>query len=311
MLEGLQVEGPLGGVGFGWLMACVVLSGSPVAAIALALLAAGTLHPRESLGMIGGSRLGAAFVVLVIGMIDDLRRGRAEKRSAYVGVSALVTTALVYVPALALTLYAFDAGLFAGLRVEGRALASLTSAVSSPIAGMIARLLPQALVFAAGILVLLGAFKLIDLALPDLHGRPSPLTRADRVAYRPWVMFAVGLAVTAVTLSVSVSLSLLVPLTGKGYVRRENIVPYIMGANITTLVDTAFAGALVGHPDGLRMVAVMMAVVAAISVPIVAVVPLPFERLVDRAARFFTRDGRRVALFVAALVSVPLLLLAL
>ena len=45
LLRLLDVSGVAGAAGFGWLMACAVLSGSPVAAIALTLLAAGTLSP--------------------------------------------------------------------------------------------------------------------------------------------------------------------------------------------------------------------------------------------------------------------------
>ena len=78
LLRGLGVEGFTGGLGFGWLMACVVLSGSPVAAMALSLLASGTLTTAETFGMIAGSRLGASFVVLVIGALDDLRAGRVS-----------------------------------------------------------------------------------------------------------------------------------------------------------------------------------------------------------------------------------------
>src|SRR5262245_58447240 len=66
LLRQLDVGGLSGGLGFGWLMACIVLSGSPVAAIALSLLAARTLTAEEAFAMIAGSRLGASFVVLVI-----------------------------------------------------------------------------------------------------------------------------------------------------------------------------------------------------------------------------------------------------
>ena len=64
---------------------------------------------------------------------------------------------------------------------------------------------------------------------------------AWRLLYRPLVTFALGLAVTTLTMSVSVSLSVLVPLSARGYIRRENVIPYIMGANITTFVDTLVA----------------------------------------------------------------------
>ena len=311
LLRGLEISGLSGALGFGWAMACVVLSGSPVAAIALALLAAGTLNTEEAYGMIGGSRLGASFVVLVVGMLDDLRHQRTEKRSAYIGVAALVTTAIVYVPAMALGLAALRAGAFAGLRLEGRELGSMVGALVGPPVALLVRHLPAAVLFLAGIGCLLAAFRLIDRALPDLQGRESPMSLAGRVAYRPWFMFLIGLGVTALTLSVSVSLSLLVPLAARGYVRRENVVPYILGANITTFIDTVFAGALVGHPDGVRVVVVLMVTVTLLSLPLVFVFPYSFERLVDRAARGATSSGRAVIAFVAGLFLTPLLLMAL
>ena len=311
LLRGLEISGLTGALGFGWAMACVVLSGSPVAAIALALLAAGTLDTEEAYGMIGGSRLGAYFVVLVVGMLDDLRHQRTEKRSAYIGVAALVTTAIVYVPAMFLGLAALRAGAFSGLRLEGRDLGSMVGALVGPLVALIVPHLPAAVVFVAGIGCLLAAFRLIDRALPDLQGGDSPMSLAGRVAYRPWFMFLVGLGVTALTLSVSVSLSLLVPLAGRGYVRRENVVPYILGANITTFIDTVFAGALVGHPDAVRVVVILMLTVTLLSLPLVFVFPYSFERMVDRAAREATASGRAVMVFVAGLFLTPLLLMVL
>jgi Na+/phosphate symporter len=311
LLRGLDVAGLPGALGFGWIMACLVLSGSPVAAIALALLAARTLTTEEAFGMIGGSRLGASFVVLVIGMLDDMRQRRTEKRSAYIGVAALVSTAVVYVPAIAIGLLALRAGAFSGLRLEGRQLGSLLARLYGPLTSTAAAYLPAPVLFLAGIGCLLGAFRVIDRALPDLQGRESPVSLAGRVAFRPWFMFAVGLGVTALTLSVSMSLSLLVPLAARGYVRRENVIPYILGANITTFIDTLFAGALVGHPDAVRIVAVLMTTVTCLSLPIVLVFPYAFEHVVDRAARAATRSGGSVLAFVAALFLVPLLLMLL
>ena len=165
--------------------------------------------------MIGGSRLGAAFVVLVIGLLDDLRHGRTEKRSAYIGVAALVATAVIYAPALLLGGLGLQHGLFAGLRLEGRDLASLVDRRRRSPDPPRAAHLPRFLLFVAGVLCLLGSFKLFDRVLPDLHAREGPVSLAGQIAYRPWAMFAIGLAVTALTLSVSVSLSLLVPLAAR------------------------------------------------------------------------------------------------
>ena len=311
LLRGLEIGGLAGALGFGWIMACVVLSGSPVAAIALALLAARTLSTEEAFAMIGGSRLGASFVVLVIGMLDDLRHRRTEKRSAYIGVAALVSTAVVYLPALGLGLLALRAGAFRGLRLEGRDMGSVLAPLYGPITRVAASVLPAGILFVAGIGCLLLAFRVLDRVLPDLQARPTPVSLAGRVTYQPWFMFAVGLGVTVLTLSVSVSLSLLVPLAARGYVRRENVIPYILGANITTFIDTLFAGAVVGHPDAVRVVAVLMTTVTALSLPIVFGFPYVFESRVDQLARGATRSGRSVAVFVAGLFLLPLMLMVL
>jgi solute carrier family 34 (sodium-dependent phosphate cotransporter) len=315
LLRGVGVSGAAGGLGAGWLGACLLLSGSPVAALSLSLLAAGALSTGEAFFMIGGSRLGAAFVVLVVGALADLRAplrgpGPREVRNAYIGVTALLATAVVYVPALALAWLGFEHGALVALRVEGRALAdSAPSLVGSLLAAT--DVLPRPVVFLAGIALLLGAFRALDRALPDLEAREAPLLPADHVVYRPWFMFGVGLATTAVTLSVSVSLSLLVPLAARGFVRRENVWPYVMGANVTTLVDTLVAGALVGHPEAARMVALLMLSVGALSLVPVFVFPYAFGRALDRATRPACTSLRSLALFVAALLALPLLLIAL
>jgi Na+/phosphate symporter len=108
-----------------------------------------------------------------------------------------------------------------------------------------------------------------------------------------------------------VSISLLVPLAARGFVRRENVWPYVLGANVTTLVDTLFAGALVGHPDSARMVALLMGSVLLLSLPLVFVVPEAFSRALDRVASRATSSARAVAAFVALLLAIPLALVLL
>lgn len=310
LLRQVGVSGPASALGAGWLSACLLLSGSPVAALALSLLAAGALSASEAFSMIGGSRLGASFVVLVIGVLADLRAKQPQARNAYIGVVALVATAVVYVPALALSWAAFAGGALESLRLEGRGLLGRAPGLLAPLFAA-TDALPGPLGFLLGIALLLAAFRALDKALPDLAARERPLLPADHVVYRPWFMFGVGLATTAVTLSVSVSLSLLVPLAARGFVRRENVWPYVLGANVTTLVDTLLAGALVGHPEAARMVALLMLAVGSLSLLPVFGFPYGFGRVLDRLARLATSSARALVVFVVLLLSLPLLLLAL
>ena len=47
---------------------------------------------------------------------------------------------------------------------------------------------------------------------------------------------------------------MLVPLASRGYIKREESIPYIMGANITTLADTLVAAMVLGNPVAVHIV---------------------------------------------------------
>ena len=75
--------------------------------------------------------------------------------------------------------------------------------------------LPVFLLFVLGAVVLLASFQLFDRVLPNLDP-PSPrLERVLTFLHRPLAMFLMGGLVTLATLSVSISLTLLVPLSLK------------------------------------------------------------------------------------------------
>jgi hypothetical protein len=112
-------------------------------------------------------------------------------------------------------------------------------------------------------------------------------------------------------MSVSVSLSILVPLSHRGFVRRENVVPYIMGANITTFIDTLLAAVLLNNPTAFTIVLVQMVGVGLVSLLILLTVYHPYERALLRSVSWITRDNRHLAIFMVTIFVVPLLLLLL
>ena len=298
-----------GALGAGWLLACVVLSGSPVAALSLSFLDSGALDPPETFAMVTGSRLGASFVVLLVGFVYDLRT-RRDTGGVYVGALALITTATIYVPAFFLGYYVLAQGWLDGVRFGLPAdLDSFLDYILKPIVAFTGSILPPWAQSLSGVALLVGVFKVFDGFLPVIDPTGGKLAKMATTIYRPWITFVFGMLVTSITLSVSVSLTLLVPLTVRGLVRRENLIPYIMGANITTFVDTLFASLLLTNPSGFTVVFCEMSAVTLISLPIVFLTYRPYERLVDSLARHATKSRRRLAIFVLALFLVPLCLI--
>jgi len=110
------------------------------------------------------------------------------------------------------------------------------------------------------------------------------------------------------TLSVSISLTLLIPLSLKGYVRRDNIIPYVMGANISTWVDTLVASLLLNSPRAFTIVFTEMIVGTCVSLIVLLFFYKPYSRLILSAAHKITRNQRSFAIFLGAILLVPLAL---
>ncbi|HSJ53216.1 MAG TPA: hypothetical protein VLC52_05665 [Anaerolineae bacterium] len=305
----LAVTSPANSLGFGWLFAYTIMSGSPVAAAALTFFDAGVVDRLGAFAMITGSRLGASFIVLFLGFLYVLR-GRNRATSLSMGLLSLTVTATTYLPGLAIGAWILKHGYLDAMQLRsGALLSSITERAVEPISNAAVALLPEWAVFLVGLGVILFSFNLFDRCLPQSTLKESQVGWMSRLVYRPWVMFIVGALVTLISMSVSVSLSILVPLSARGFVRRENVIPYIMGANITTFVDTLLAAVLLRNPPAFTIVLVEMISIAIISVLILALIYRPYERWILSFVSWVTARNRNLALFMAGIFLVPILLL--
>lgn len=309
MLDGMAVGGVVNGVGFGWLLSYVVLSGSPVAAVGVTLLSQDVLTQVEAFGVIGGSRLGASFIVLAVGFVYYVL-GRRSGDGLSIGVVALVTTFTTQGPALAVGYVALRNGWFDGVSPGApTSLGSLTGKLYGSAVAGIDGALPGLGVFVVGLAILLASFAVFDRALPQLEGEAEGIRRVFHALRRRELMFLMGALITLTTMSVSLSITVLVPLALKGYIKREHVIPYVMGANITTFVDTLGASFLVGGAAAFTVVFTQMATLTGISAVILTVAYGPYCSMVLGVATWSLASRRRFAAFLAAIVSVPALLL--
>jgi Na+/phosphate symporter len=122
-------------------------------------------------------------------------------------------------------------------------------------------------------------------------------------------MFTLGAIVTMISMSVSISLSLLVTLSQRGFVRRENVIPYIMGANITTFIDTLLAAVILNNPATFTVSLVGMVSTTAISVFILIAFYRPYQRMSLQFAGWVTDSNRNLAIFIITIFITPVILI--
>ncbi|HEX6386835.1 MAG TPA: hypothetical protein VF177_19390 [Anaerolineae bacterium] len=322
MKEGARDLGPLvrdrfavtsatNSLGFGWLFAYVVMSGSPVAAAALTFFDANVIDKLGAFTMITGSRLGASFIVLFIGFIYVLR-GRNRVTSLSMGLLSLSVTGTTYLVGLGVGLLLLWTQWLDAIQLQsGALLTSVTDLIFDPIAGFFLGMLPRWSLFLVGLGIIMISFSLFDRCLPQMSLKESQIGRMSRLVYRPWVMFLLGAGVTLISMSVSVSLSILVPLSQRGFIRRENVIPYIMGANITTFVDTLLAAVLLNNPEAFTVVLVEMLSITIVSLIILALFYGFYEEAMLNLVSKITANNRNLAIFMMTILIVPIILLML
>ena len=305
----LDVTSAANALGLGWLSAYAIMSGSPIAAAALTFFDAGVVDELGAFAMITGSRLGASFIVLFIGFLYVLR-GRDRATSLSMGLLSLVVTATTYLPSLLLGMVILKTGMLDWIQLRsGALLLSVVDRVVEPVAGVAVSLLPSWAVFVVGLGVIWFSFNLFDKCLPQTALKESQVGWMSRLVYRPWVMFALGALITLISMSVSLSLAILVPLSARGYVRRENVIPYIMGANITTFIDTLLAAVLLDNPWSFTIVLVQMLSITTVSVIILATAYRRYERGMLSLVASMTASNRNLALFLGVIFVVPIVLM--
>jgi sodium-dependent phosphate cotransporter len=302
-------DNPWSTLGLGWLGACL---GSPIAASSLTFLDGGAINSSQAFTMLTGSRLGASFVVLVVGFIYALRRkgGSGRRAPLSIGILSLTMTMVAYLPGALIGWLLLTGGHLDRVNLAPPpGLLSMTDAAFGWAVDLAKAVVPGWGLFPVGLAVLLVAFKAFDAALPEV-GSERLEHRTDAWYRKPWAMFLVGCGVALLTLSVSVALTVLVPLVAKGYLKKEDTLPYIAGANITTLADTLVAAILLGNPVASRVV---LAEVLGVGLWTLLLIGLFYPAV--RAgclgvARATLRSRSRLALFIAVLFIMPLILIA-
>jgi solute carrier family 34 (sodium-dependent phosphate cotransporter) len=295
-------------LGVGWLGACLVLSGSPVAASSMTLLDGGAIDRSQSFAMLTGSRLGASFVVLVVGAVYAMRRNAGRRAPLSIGVYSLSITAVAYLPGAAIGWWLLTRGHLDGVDLAASPdVVSVTDTLFGWLPDLLRDAVPGWSLFPIGVVILLGAFSCFDRALPTIG---SERFEGKSRLSNPWVMFGLGCLVALLTLSVSMALTVLVPLVANGYLKREDTIPYIAGANITTLADTLVAAIIIGNPDAVRVVMAEVIGVTAFTLLLLSVAYPAVRGGSISWARFVLSRRSHLAGFVALLLVTPIALIA-
>jgi len=305
---GQVTEQPLHALAFGWLLAYGVMSGSPVAAFSLGLYASGFISVATTYMMIMGSRLGASFIVLVIGLFA-IARGQPREKALAMGVLSFLVTYSIYLPAIVLGWFLLQVGVLDWWQIPTpQILLDYIDRIFNPVVGQLTTWLPALAAFLVALIGIYSGLALFDRAFGRREAEELKSPRMHRYLQHPAAAFLIGALITFASTSVSLSLGMLVPLYLHGYIDRQKIVPYIMGANITTFIDTLIAAFVMGGAVLANVVLLEMSSVLFVSI-LALLSYRRYSRGIDAAYSVIFNHNWALGAFIVGLFAAPLLIL--
>ncbi|KAB1190518.1 sodium:phosphate symporter [Haloferax sp. MBLA0076] len=305
------VAGSAQALGASWLATYVLTNGSVVAALSVSLFKTEVLTASQLFLMLAGSRLGGAAIVLLIGTLDYFQKQRYSfSDSTRLGILTFLLSHSIYLPATALGYLLlprlqtrFES---VGNRIE---LSFQPLAAFDPATGAVVDTVGVGLSLVVAVLVLFGSLMLFDRVLKRIDTEWLRKRFFRRFQHK-WTSFGLGILITGVTTSVAFSLGVVVPLYNRDYIKRQEIVPYVLGANIGTFFDTIVIAVLLESPQGVAIVLSLVAVGTVITVGTLVLFSTYFQTVETIQTRIIT-DRRYLTGFLISLVVFPILLVLL
>lgn len=301
------VTNPFNALGFGWLASYIMLSGYPVTVFSLTLLDSGVIGEFTTFFMINGSRLGASLIIILIGVVESLKNKELDiVDSSSLGFLTLLITYTIVVPAIVignffvnyrLFDFPFDLNFISVISMAYDPLVQPVLNFSGPLVGLIGALLTLYL-----------ALTIFEKPFHKIKIENFKSSWVNFLMERTSYSFLFGALITFFSQSVALSIGLIVPLYNRGFLQRRNMIPYIMGACITTFGGTLAVAFLIGNQVAINLTLAVILANLIVSLIYLSVYKKYFA-FVSSLINFFLLDEKRLLGLIGLMFVIPFLLL--
>jgi len=288
-----MTSNPFVGLFIGILATSLVQSSSTTTTLTVSLVAAGVLDIAGAIPIVMGANIGTSVTNTIVSLGSVTRK--EEFRRAMAGATVqdffnFLAVAVLFPLELMFQVVSRPAAYFTEslANIGGTQLLSPVKQITEPIAGLVIAASGE-----SGVIVMLAGLGLLFLSLKFLVSllKSLVLGQSERVLHEyifghPVVSMLLGVALTFLVQSSSITTSLTVPLVGAGILTVTQIYPFVLGANIGTTM-TAILAALVLSSSGAPGTAEALQGIAAVKVALAHLffnlygiaIFLPIERL--------------------------------
>jgi len=255
--EGLlaATSNPVAGLVIGLLATALIQSSSTTTSLIVGMVGAGALTIENAIPMVMGANIGTTITNTIVSLAHVSRKDEYKRALAGATVHDFfnLSAVIVLLPIEAMfhpigKLAVLMEKVFEGF--GGLKLANPMAAATKPVAKYIIHVLGDNpwISMILALIILFVALRYIVVALKSLVLAKVEKFFQKYIFRTPALGFFVGIIITVMVQSSSITTSLVVPLIGAGVLSIPQIFPYCLGANIGTTITAFLASFVTGSP---------------------------------------------------------------
>ena len=312
----LQELNPVKAMSLGWFVTTIVQSSGAVGSVVATFVGNDLISLPIAVYILIGASLGTAITALIISLITESKQRRDFRHGFEIGLCYSIYSALLVIIAFFLEFFFkffsktslflasyFD---FEGLFLKmPNIIEIITSPIINPIFERNHKLIVLLIAFVGLIIALRYLGKSI---IKVLGGEENAKNFINRFFDSKYKAYFIGLVLTAIVFSSSITIGLLVPLAVARLISLRKAIPFILGADLGTFTDLILVSLIIGKTNALAVAFTVM-----LFGVIGGLVFLPNVEFLYKVTKYTSKKlihiSRRKALYVLiGFVVIPLIL---
>lgn len=308
---------PIKAISTGWFTTSIVQSSSAISSVAAAFTGNNLITLSTAIYIMIGASLGTTITALIISLITASKKRRDFRHGFEIALSYSIYSALLVIIVFLLEYFLkffsrasmFIASIL-GEKISLLKIPNLVDIITSPIINFLFARNHKLILLMLAFIILIFTLKYISKSIIEVFGGEQKARKFINKYFKSkYKAYLIGILITAVVFSSSITIGLLVPLAVARLINLKKAIPFILGADLGTFTDVFLASIIIG-----KIPALAAALAYALFAIIGAIIFLPNTNFLFKTTKYISKRlihiSRKKALYILiAFILIPLLII--
>jgi solute carrier family 34 (sodium-dependent phosphate cotransporter) len=257
---------PIKAVAIGWFTTSIVQSSGAVGSVMATFIGNNLITLPTTVYILIGASFGTSITALIISFITESKQKRDFRHGFEIGLCYAIYSALLVAIVFPLEFFfqlfsktSFFLATQLGEKMSFIKVPNIIEIITSPIINPIFNRNNKALILLLAFITLLIALRYLSKSIIEVFGGEENARKfINKYFDSKYKAYFIGLTLTAIVFSSSITIGLLVPLAVSRLISLKKAIPFILGADLGTFTDLILVSLIIGKTSSLAVALTVM-----------------------------------------------------